>query len=100
MEAINNINRFLQQAALGDEGMKQKLSACLNHLLVNDFPALVQVLYRVDVSENKLKHVLRENKNVDAGDLLAELLIARQQQKTMAAKMFPSTQKPPPDEAW
>ncbi|MGZ5221215.1 MAG: hypothetical protein ACXWC7_14095 [Chitinophagaceae bacterium] len=59
----------------------KELSAYLNYLVLNDFPALVQILYRVDISEKKLRTALAENKEADAGDLLAELIIERQQQK-------------------
>ncbi len=54
--------------------IKKELSAYLNYLLINDFPALVQILYRVDVSEQRLKTVLKENKEADVGDLLTELM--------------------------
>lgn len=64
------------------EALKKQLAAYLNELLLHDFPALVQLLYRVDVAEKKLKAVLKENPTEDAGILLADLLIERQQEKT------------------
>ena len=61
------------------QALKSELAACLNDMLLHNFHGLVQVLYRVDVSEKKLKAVLKENPTEDAGNLLADLLIQRQQ---------------------
>ena len=82
------------------EGLKKELAACLNDLLLHDFPALVQLLYRVDVSEKKLKAVLQENTDKDAGDLLAALLIERQQEKAAARKRFQQSDNKSEEERW
>jgi Tfp pilus assembly protein PilF len=37
----------------------------------------VQLLYRIDVSEAKLKKVLHENPNEDAAHLIADLIMER-----------------------
>lgn len=74
------------------ETIRSRLSQHLNFLLLHDFAALVQLLYRVDVSEARVKTVLHQNPGVDAGDLLADLLIQRQQEKR---KTFNSFQQPP-----
>ena len=80
--------------------IKKELSAYLNYLLINDFPALVQILYRVDVSEQKLKTVLSQNKEADAGDLLSELLMQRQAEKTALRQSFTPSEDPPDEERW
>ncbi|MDB5208558.1 MAG: hypothetical protein JWR72_3633 [Flavisolibacter sp.] len=80
--------------------VKNELSAYLNYLLINDFSALVQILYRVDVSEQKLKTVLLENKEADAGDLLSELLIERQAGKTTLRQSFPPSEDLSGEESW
>jgi hypothetical protein len=56
---------------------KEKLIAYLNEFLNNDFSKVVQLLYRIDVSEAKLKKVLHENPNEDAAGLIADLIIER-----------------------
>lgn len=61
--------------------LKGSLAAAVNHLLLNDFPALVQLLYRIDVSEEKLKQTLKANAGIDAGLLIAEMIIDREKQK-------------------
>lgn len=53
----------------------------INELIVHDFNALVQLLYRIDVDEKKLKKTLAENNSDDAASVIADLIIARQIQK-------------------
>jgi len=56
---------------------KEKLVAYLNEFINHDFSKVVQLLYRIDVSEAKLKKVLYENPNEDAAHLIADLIIER-----------------------
>jgi hypothetical protein len=53
------------------------LESTINELIKNDFSRLVQILYRIDVSEAKLKNILSENPNEDAGKLIAQVIIER-----------------------
>ena len=56
---------------------KEKLIDYLNEFINHDFSKVVQLLYRIDVSEAKLKKVLHENPNEDAAHLIADLIIER-----------------------
>ena len=56
---------------------KEKLIDYLNEFINHDFSKVVQLLYRIDVSEAKLKKVLHENPNEDAAYLIADLIIER-----------------------
>lgn len=85
---LNELNSSLP--VVRKETIKQQLAVYLNDLLLHDFQALVQLLYRVDVPEKGLKTVLQENPTEDAGDLLADLLIERQLEKAAARKKFSS----------
>lgn len=76
LQQIRSASSIKQQ----DE-LKGSLAAAVNHLLLNDFPALVQLLYRIDVSEEKLKQTLKANAGIDAGLLIAEMIIDREKQK-------------------
>ena len=49
----------------------------MNEFINQDFSKVVQLLYRIDVSEAKLKKVLHENPNEDAAGLIADLIIER-----------------------
>lgn len=59
----------------------RQLVDAVNDLLVNDFNALVQILYRLDVDENKIRTSLAGNMGTDAAELIARLLLERQVQK-------------------
>lgn len=49
------------------------INDCINH----DFNKLVQLLYRIDVSEQKLKTILQSHPNEDAAKLIAAVIIER-----------------------
>jgi hypothetical protein len=61
--------------------MLQALTNRINELILHDFAYLVQVLYRLDVSEDLLKQWLRENSDTDAGKIIAALVVERVIQK-------------------
>lgn len=60
---------------------REWLAGIINNLLEKDFERLVFLLYRMDVDENKLKHLLKLNAGSDAGLIIADLMIERQLQK-------------------
>lgn len=63
---------------------KIRLIEEIRYLLENDFHKLVSILYRMDVSEGKLRGLLQQNPEQDAAVLLAGLMVERaaQRQKT------------------
>ena len=70
------------------EEIKEKLTAHINYLITNRFEELATLLYKIDVDENKLRKMLHENTNEDAGNLIANLIIERQLQKIKTRKEF------------
>lgn len=64
-----------------DEKNRLFLAETINELLQTGFDTLVSILYRMDVSEEKLKAVIQENPGKDAGLLIADLMIERQLEK-------------------
>ena len=79
---------------------KEELCAVLNNLIEKDFTALVQLLYRVDIDENKLKRILNENKTTDAADLIVDMIIERLEQKQNFKKQFQQKNKIDENEKW
>ena len=75
--------------------LREGLAAHINNWIQTDFDKLVQMLYRVDINENKLKFLLREKVSDDAALIIADLVIERQLQKLESRKMF---RQPPPDD--
>jgi len=53
------------------------LIAYINDCIQNDFNKLVQLFYRIDVSEAKLKSILQLNPNEDAAKLIATVIVER-----------------------
>lgn len=70
--------------------LQQELAAHLNYLITNNFSLLISILYRLDISEKKLKQFLSQAKEGTAGDIIAELIIERQLQKIASRKAFRS----------
>ena len=64
------------------------LAEKINELIKNDFDHLVQILYRIDVNEVRLKQVLKDNPNEDAGKIIATLIIEKQLQKMANRQQF------------
>lgn len=100
-----DVLQLLQQAGSGlaaekQQSLKAQLASVLNNLLLHDFPALVQLLYRTDVSEEKLKALLKENPHTPAGEILADLLIKRQQEKQAARSRFRFPDSASAEERW
>lgn len=69
------------------EDLKAILAEKFSELINTDFDHLIQLLYRIDINEMKLKEILKKNQNDDAGKLLAELTIERQLQKIRSKKL-------------
>jgi hypothetical protein len=57
------------------------LAERINFLIMNDFNKLIHILYRADINEKKLNHILSQNKDEDAGKLIAILYVERHLQK-------------------
>jgi hypothetical protein len=70
------------------EEQLKMLEAEVNRLLVQDFDRLVAILYRVDVSEHKLKQLLKEKPDEDAARIIVMLLIERQGEKIKTRQEF------------
>lgn len=63
------------------EELEQELTNHINHLINTDFEKLIFYLYRIDVNETKMKKLLQQEDGVNAGQLIARLIIDRQLQK-------------------
>lgn len=89
MDVLPLIQQLLNEPATAEqEQLRKQLSLYLNDLLLHDFPSLVQLLYMVDVPEQKLKAVLKEKPETDAGSLIADLLIERLRQKRLTKQQY------------
>jgi len=78
----------------------RQLAEYVNGLIATDFPRLVQLLYRLDVSEEKLKAALAAHTGTDAGILIAQLLAERIEQSRKTRQMFRADEDIPEEEKW
>jgi len=70
------------------DDLRHALAEKFNELINSDFNGLIQLLYRIDVSETKLKQALEQNKGRDTAILLADLVIERQLQKIRSKQQY------------
>ncbi len=97
-DKISDITNSIQQNPAGET--RENLIFLINELINTDFPTLVQVLYRVDIDEKKLKHLLKEQAEIDTASIIADLMIKRQLQKISAKAQFKSKEKPDVEDRW
>jgi hypothetical protein len=104
MEEHEHIGQLLfqyeQQTIAQKEKLRDQLIEYINHLLLHDFNGLVHVLYRVDVSEQKLKELLQKNPATDAAVIITDLLIERQEEKINIKESFKTNDNIPDEDKW
>lgn len=60
----------------------------INELIQHDFAGLVNLLYRVDVNEQKVKQLLRDSEGKEAARIISNLIIERQIEKAKHRHSF------------
>lgn len=66
---------------MSEEHLRDVLIKAFEYLVEDDFPKLVQILYRADVDQDKLKQLLESAENTSAGQVIADAYLARQKAK-------------------
>ena len=87
-QVLEEVSKELEVIVKDDKITKQVLVDKINDLINNDFQKLVSILYRVDVSEIKLKQLLNENAGTNAALIIADLMIERQAEKIRSRQQF------------
>ena len=82
-------NTLSELEQLGPTDLIIYINDCIQH----DFNKLVQLLYRIDVSEEKLKYILQLNPNEDAAKLIAAVIVERLAATKAARASFSTTNK-------
>jgi hypothetical protein len=102
-ELIPEINQSLEISlpdTISSEELREKLVAHINYLINHDFEKLVFYLYRIDVNESKMKHLLHQREGENAAELIADLIIERQLEKIKSRKETKCNNDIPDDERW
>lgn len=100
----NNILELLQETnemVAASPAWYQQLKMAVSQLINEDFDGLLQLLYRVDVSESKLRGMLQQLPGHDAAEIIANLLLERQLQKIKSRREnVQRDENIPDDERW
>ncbi|HEY5367899.1 MAG TPA: hypothetical protein VIJ75_02815 [Hanamia sp.] len=96
VERIIDVTNSIQTAPFDE--LRQKLILLINELINKDFHSLIQLLYRIDVSEKKIRTFLDEDTERDSATILAALIIERQLEKAESRQRFSNKNNPKSDE--
>ena len=80
--------------------IREQLIFLISELMNTDFHALIQLLYRIDVDEKKLKQLLEAHADTDSASIIADLIISRHLQKISAKKKFSGREEPGHKDSW
>ena len=61
-----------------EEALEAALAEKVNAMIQGNFDQLLQLLYRIDINEQRLRWLLVENEGEDAGRIIARLIMERQ----------------------
>ncbi len=78
----------------------EELATYINDMILRDFTGLMNLLYRLDVSETKIRKLLDDMQNEDAGKIIAAVIIERQLQKIKSRQQFKQEGDIPEDDRW
>ncbi len=93
-QALFAVLNILQMGETGVEKNSREqfedIVSFLDDLIRNDFNRLLSILYRVDISEEKLKRKLAENKEsaISSAEIIAQLLIEREKEKIITRAKY------------
>lgn len=105
MEQMDSLNELALQLGLAansrnEAHLKQLVAAQINKMITDDFHSLIVLLYRVDISEGRLKKILSDHPGTDAGWLITDLLIERQEQKIRSRRDHQRDHDIPEEDKW
>ncbi|WP_316737613.1 hypothetical protein [Pedobacter aquatilis] len=73
---------------LSENQLRETLINAFGYLVDNDFPKLIQILYKADVDQYKLKELLENTKGSSSAEVIADAYIARQKAKVETWKKY------------
>lgn len=76
------------------------LTLYINELINHHFDELISLLYRLDISEKKLKELLQLHASEDAAPIIAALILERQEQKIRSRELFKQEENIPEEDKW
>jgi hypothetical protein len=83
------VNTDFEVEGLSSEALlRERLVEAFAYLLDNDISKMMNILYRTDVDENKLKGLLLSNSSLPSAEVIADAYISRQKEKVETRKKY------------
>ena len=73
---------------LNEEQLRNALVKTFEYLVDDDFPKLLQILYKADVDQYKLKELLENTEGKCSAEIIADAYIERQKAKVETWKKY------------
>ncbi|NNF01464.1 MAG: hypothetical protein HKN22_02150 [Bacteroidia bacterium] len=73
---------------LNESSIRTFIQECITELIEYDLQRLYQLLYRIDIDENKLKENLKNAPLADSASLITDMIIERQLKKFESRKKY------------
>jgi len=90
IQDLNNSYGWELEEAVSSEKLEALVAEKIEWLIQKDFNKLIALLYRIDVSESRLRLLLQENQGKDSPALIARLIIERIRQKIETRRKYSS----------
>lgn len=93
MEDFKSLSRIVStdfevDDILSEELLRARLIEAFAYLLDNNISKMMNILYRTDVNEEKLKALLISNSNLPSAEVIADAYISRQKEKVETRKKY------------
>lgn len=88
---------------LTEEVWMKAFTKRINDLILYDFNMLVSLLYRLDISETRLRKILKDqtySDSADTAEIICRMIIERQIEKIRSRKQYRNDGKIDEDEKW
>lgn len=73
---------------LSEDQLREAIIKAFEYLVEDDFPKLIQILYKADVDQYKLKELLASNETLSSGAVIANAYLDRQKAKIETWKKY------------
>ena len=89
-QALNQLlnKDFELEGTLTEEELRNKLIHAFSWMLDNDISKMMQILYRADVEEERLKSLLISRSHLPSAEVIADEYLNRQRRKIETRKMY------------
>jgi hypothetical protein len=80
--------QFGEEKNISFNGLAEKLQPEISELMQKNYQGFMNLLYRIDLNETRLKREISENKAQQVDRIIAELIIKRELQKVVIRSYY------------